>query len=263
MQKYSKKLLLSNIDYLIKKKGIKVGELEAAARVSSGYFSRLKNNENETVCPAVDTLSLIADKFNISLINLLYSDMTSLTEDDLYVIKFLKELTERTQDDKIKWDAESVIHFYDPRNYYIRDYHHPLHLLDYDDNNEKIINYKSLFNEKPVELAGPIYKLFRIKRNMYITKIQSCDSNKQSDSDKSEGYEFYFEEKDETSNSLHKVCYAIDNKGKPEIYDMLKTLYEAITITSNNTKLDQSVKDGIAEFFDDNDVDIPDEDLPF
>ncbi len=262
MQKYSKKLLLNNIDYLIKKKGIKVGELETAAGVSSGYFSRLKNNENETVCPAVDTLSLIADKFNISLINLLYSDMTSLTEDDLYVIKFLKELTERTQDDKIKWDAESIMHFYDTRNYYIRDYHQPLADKTYDDDGD-VIKYKSLFNEKPVELTGPIYKLSRIKRNMYITKIQSCDSNEQSDFDYCEGYEFYFEEKDGPSNSLHKVCYAMNNKGKPEIYDVLKTLYEAITIASNNTKLDQSVKDGIAAFLDDSDDDITELDLSF
>lgn len=256
--KYSKKILLSNIEYLIRKNDIKIGELESCANVSVGYFSRLKNNENDSMCPSIDTISLIADKLNVSINTLLFIDLTTLTETEQYIIKFIEELTLKTEINQLEWDKESIADFYDISKYNRKS--NPLGYTSPNSYGEYEIEYKSLYADEKLKLIGPIYKLFRVKRDVYISKVEyDFDPDTTYELKSGIGYELYFVEKT-NSKTLHKICGVMIDSNKLEIFDIMENLYKVIEESQSKLKLDDEARIGIKEFLNgEDDID----DLPF
>ena len=78
MTAFDKTRCLTNIYYLARQKGIKIGDLEAEANVSTGYFSRLNKEDNKTV-PSIETLLLVADKLGVSVDALVRRDYATPT----------------------------------------------------------------------------------------------------------------------------------------------------------------------------------------
>lgn len=104
VEQFDKKILLENISFLIKEKGMRVGELETKAGVSLGYISRMKEGGAK---PGIDFIMNAARAFGISLDALLMVDLTSLTPTEKYIITFLQKLEKDTNEDKLDWKTES------------------------------------------------------------------------------------------------------------------------------------------------------------
>ncbi len=257
--KYSKKILLSNIEYLLKKNDMKIGELENFANVSIGYFSRLKNNDNDSICPSIDTLSLIAEKLNVSINSLLFIDISKLTETENYIINFIENLTLKTEKNELDWAKESIKDFYNIGRFNKKS--NPLIKKETNSFGEDDIRYNSLYVDEKLKLIGPIYKLFRVKRDIYIFKVEyDFDSESDYDMKNGIGYELYFIDK-MPNNSAHKICGVMSDNNKQEIFDIMEKLYNSIEESSSKLKLDEEAKIGIEEFL--SGEDNVDDDLPF
>ena len=66
MSNFDRKRLLSNIATLTKDKNVRMGDLEAAAGVSAGYFSRLNKGESNAI-PNIEVIAAVADKLEVTI----------------------------------------------------------------------------------------------------------------------------------------------------------------------------------------------------
>ena len=101
---YDKKVLLKNISYLIKKKGIKIGELEKSIGVSAGYISRI-NKKNDGVSTNVDIIYKIAHELGVTMDVLVSVDLEEIGDNEQYLLNFFKSLESKTDARMIFWDA--------------------------------------------------------------------------------------------------------------------------------------------------------------
>ena len=104
---YTNSLFLSNVDKLRKDRNEKVGELETAIGVSIGYFSRLSKNA-ETM-PGAEVLINLSIHFGISIDSLLMCNLSSLSEDEEMLSKYLSSLRNATAHGVISWNEENSL----------------------------------------------------------------------------------------------------------------------------------------------------------
>lgn len=107
MNEFSRSRLLSNITYLTKEKNIKVGDLEAEAGVSTGYFSRLKQNDNTTL-PNIEVIAAVAKKLGVTIDGLVNNQFDSLTASERYLVDFLGKVLSDTESSEVAWEREST-----------------------------------------------------------------------------------------------------------------------------------------------------------
>lgn len=95
--------LVSNIGYLAKKNGLRLGELETLLGISAGYISRTaKENSNKKL--SIDVVWKIAKLFGIEMRTLLETNLQIPNSNTEMVTKFLTKLRQQTEENKIHWD---------------------------------------------------------------------------------------------------------------------------------------------------------------
>jgi len=108
-KRFDSDIFFKNINYLLKEKGIKIGELESYADVSTGYVSRVRKEESAK--PGIDFVVKVADKFDVSVDDLIGVDMEGLTNTEAYILDFLNKLIADTKAEKMLWEKESPSYF--------------------------------------------------------------------------------------------------------------------------------------------------------
>lgn len=242
MADYDKNRLLQNIAYLMRVHNVKIGELENTAGVSSGYLSRLKNNDNPDACPSVENLMSFADTLHTNIIVLLYCDLTSLTETELFIYRFLESMLKQTSENTILWERLTKNYLY---TYYPNE--GKPHILMAEDPSDESIYYNSLFTTDNVWLDGPAYKLERFSQDFYIAKV----SHNYDGVHKTE-YEMYLYK----DRQRRTICNATE-ESKRTFITLLAALYEAAAASSNVIKIDEKVKDGLESFMSGDDDKCP------
>ncbi len=129
MAAFNRNLLLSNINTLIREKGIRIGDLEANANVSAGYFSRL-NKEDSKATPSIEVLCAVADKLGVTVDDLLTIDYSKLTSSQEYILSFMNKLIDDTKDDRIYWNVETMDELNNLEPDYDGDVYHPLFAVE-------------------------------------------------------------------------------------------------------------------------------------
>ena len=248
MREYSKTRLLKNIAYMMKLRGLKTGELESAARVSTGYFSRLKNNEKDDAAPGIDTLSLISLKLGVTLDTLLYCDFTELNDTELFIRDFLHQILSQTSNGKLLWDKEAEQFVRNCRHYEETRKPHPLMKGALDEKGKEIIRYNSLFTDDECWLDGDVFKLKRASQVLYVARIKHQKVNGGCDVE----FELYLWR----DKNLKKICNAAFET-KDVLFVLVQELYEAAEASSRILKIDDEVKKGLEEFLSDKDVKTP------
>ena len=99
---FDKTILLKNISYLVKKKGIKIGDLENKIGVSTGYISRI-SKKNNGVATGVDIIMKIAHELGVVMDVLVSVDLEMLGDNEQYLINLMKSLEVKTDARKIFW----------------------------------------------------------------------------------------------------------------------------------------------------------------
>ncbi len=102
---FNKKILFDNITYILKEKGMGVGEFEELAGVSTGFCARSRKDEKSK--PGIDFIMKVSGILGVGIDALLMIDFTALTPTEKYLMGFLDKLNRDTLDDKLNWNVET------------------------------------------------------------------------------------------------------------------------------------------------------------
>lgn len=101
---FDKNVLLKNISYLVKKKGIKIGNLESKIGVSTGYISRISKKSNG-VATGVDIIMKIAKELGVAMEVLISVDLEAIGDNEQYLLNLMKTLESKTDARAIFWET--------------------------------------------------------------------------------------------------------------------------------------------------------------
>ena len=227
MAKWSRKIILDNLSYLINKSGLPIKDVEINSGVSVGYIARMRKGSEKI---SAEFLVRSADYFNISLDLLISEDLTQIQEQKQFACSFLTKLlsslpTKEWKEIAVDWSL-SYNHEHDvsvsskdfeslPQPFFKE--------VENIDSDYKTINYNSLYC--PDKLYSSLSSIFTLKIDdkTYIALTQAIYE------DKAE-YELYMV----TANTPKAICHTGDN---PFISESLKSLYDAIKTKLNPLQL--------------------------
>ena len=104
---YDRKLLLSNINVLKERIGVKTGDLESNAGVSPGYFSRL-NKEDSKASPSIEVICVVAANLGVTVDDLLTVDFSKMNPTQEYLLSFMNKMIDDTKQDNVYWSKETA-----------------------------------------------------------------------------------------------------------------------------------------------------------
>lgn len=231
MQNIDKTLLAKNIKYLAEQKGIKIGALEDKIGVSTGYFSRLANEESKSGSSQLDIIFSAANVLKISINMLISTDLTSYTPNERLLSDFFDILQKDTEKGSLEWDVESKKMFDD----YEFTTGHPLYYSE-----KSTPFYHSQFDTN-ISVNDDCYKCTlknaRKESTLYLMNVYCKETN-------SKGFELYFstpffdEDIGMPSNYVEKICKAYP---KENLYNQINVLYNDAAESSRHLKLSDSV----------------------
>lgn len=105
MKLEKKNRLLDNIEYLLKKRGIKKSDLETKAGYSVGYLSRFRNDDPNSL-PSIGFLDAAATELSVDLPTLLDCDLKKESSSNSYLRELLEKLIKDTKSKKIHWTTQ-------------------------------------------------------------------------------------------------------------------------------------------------------------
>ena len=256
---FDKDILLSNITYLSKKKGIKIGDLENYIGVSKGYISRFGKKNGISI--GIDIVVSIAQKLEVSLDVLLFSDLKEMDENDQYNLALINKLIRSTEDKSIFGEK---IEPYKIRRIMDRKYNSSLPMFVERGNKtiyESCFLERELYQEFEQYEAKPWYKWKMDKRNtMYLIYMLY----KTYDNEVQEVYEMYlqssgFREEDDgyeideygerdwlRSVKYTPLCCSLTSVN--EIRNAMASLYRTAEKYKNEVKLSDSIKNDLDRF---------------
>lgn len=103
---FDKRRCMSAIYAIAKEKGVKIGDLEKEANVSTGYLSKLNKEEN-TSSPSIELLVAVARTLGVTVDMLIHSEYEGLSANEKYVLKFLDKLVGDTLSGELQWEKET------------------------------------------------------------------------------------------------------------------------------------------------------------
>ena len=243
----------NNLEYLLKKNGLTIGELEGLLHISAGYISRT-TGENAGRRISIDILWKIAQLFGVSLEDLILDDLEApqtVSESEQLVVDFADSLRKKTQEGGIDWISESANMFE-----YISEQKpdNPIfaEVKDWNDDTEtyvKVNKYQSRFySEETTEVSGNCYHASYNGKRVYINCVRYRMTDKEiMELEKTsprmfrqhyhEGiYEVYIVDRD----SINPICST--HFVRDEIKEAVRKLYEAIETSHSRIGLTDNMK---------------------
>lgn len=235
-----KKIILANVFYLINKLGLKIGDVEERAGVSTGYLSRLNKDDNSTKL-GLDLVSSLSTVLGLPMDLLCHVDLTGLTPNEAKAVMFIGKLMTETISNDRNWIRVTRKDMAELETYKDGSTANPLVRGD-----GVHLWYDSKFAEvQGTEVAGDVYHSEIGNDNfIYIAPVHYPDSTETN-------YELYLchsvQEEYESWWNLYPVC-ASDPKEDSEVGSSLKKLYAAINETNRRIQFDDYVKNTIDAF---------------
>lgn len=100
---FDNSLLISNVNYLAKKYGMRFGDLESALGLSAGYISRTAKPDSKKRM-SIDVVWKIARLFEIELNSLIGRDLSIPEHGIDILVRFIEKLTTKTIASEIMWE---------------------------------------------------------------------------------------------------------------------------------------------------------------
>lgn len=245
MSNFDKTLLGKNIKFLATQKGIKVGDIEAEAGVSTGYLSRLANEDNKNNFPIMDLIFLISKKFDVSINTLLSVDFSNLTPNEILLSQFFDKLNKDTENNKIIWELDSKVKLESVKQ-------NGGHPLFFQHQHDPFFSYHSFFDQD-VEISGDSYKVCIENKWLFFMAVSNSESA-------NIDFELYFIYRNgyNSQNEIEKICKICHDS---ELYKQIIDLRNVAAESSRHVKLSDSVLSTINNYLSQEDVDV--EDIPF
>ncbi len=100
---FDKTIFMNNITYLLKRRNIKIGDLENKIGVSKGYISRI-NKKSDGVAAGVDIVYKIALALEVSVDVLISVDLQTVDDNEVYLLNLLKFFQKKTENREVFWN---------------------------------------------------------------------------------------------------------------------------------------------------------------
>ena len=100
---FDKTIFMNNITYLLKRRNIKIGDLENKIGVSKGYISRI-NKKSDGVAAGVDIVYKIALALEVSVDVLISVDLQTVDDNEVYLLNLLKSFQKKTENREVFWN---------------------------------------------------------------------------------------------------------------------------------------------------------------
>lgn len=104
---FDKSIFMNNIPFLLKRRNMKIGDLESKIGVSKGYISRI-NKKNHGVAAGVDIVYKIAQALEVSVDVLISVDLQMVNDNEIYLLNLLKSFERKTESREIFWDKTDI-----------------------------------------------------------------------------------------------------------------------------------------------------------
>ena len=241
---YKKKMLISNIDYLLRERHMTASQLEELIGVSNGYLSRLAVNDSE---PGIDVVCTIARYLHIALEELMCLNLVKRSEKEEKVITLLEKMIDDTISDKMYWDKFTAKEFMSEAKNERRDKCDSKKIIIsygeyYDEETNMIV--KNPYYNSPVTmysndetLSDYVFLGNLAHTNIYVTIAKVTDTVKNVFF-----YDLYITDKDSTEIVLSTY------KASEEIKEMFKSLIENIYNSIDGVYLKADIAKAIDEF---------------
>lgn len=254
---FDKKRCMSAIYAIAKEKGVKIGELEKEAGVSTGYLSKLNKGEN-TSSPSIELLVAVARVLGVTIDMLIYSEYDGLSANEKYVLKFLDKLVDDTLSGELQWEKETKKQLlnvdcgYDGGEAYAA---HPL--FDVKEVPIEEGRYRlepcycsSFFPDGETKIAGDGFRagLGFSRADIYIMKVDNEESNMEIGYDQ---FEIYLLK----DGNIRPLC--CNEFVCNEIARQIQNLYKVIVDADSNLGINDEVKGIIDLYMMDGDENLP------
>lgn len=213
---FDNSILISNIIYLAKSNGIRLGELEKMLGISTGYISRTaKENTNKRL--SIDVVWKIANFFDLGIDDLVNQNLQIPSETSALLCKFIKKLVSQTITGEIEWKCEGGgICDCDPLLL-------SLPLFSKDDDGTIIYHPEHLNQDLKWTLAGDIYSCDTISEGQKLL-IVACQAEKS----KYRQYDFIFCSYNEDGTYSWKNAFHT-NDPRSSLENYAAVLYEQVS----------------------------------
>lgn len=243
MSFYNRKLCISNVYYLTKIQGKKLGDVETSAGVSPGYFSRL-NKEDSTANPSIEALASVAFTLGVTVDALISRDYSSMSESERFVMDFLDKLIVASHSGEKIWTRESTTYLKGLSTDEDGDPVHPLFQRFYNNAyNCWDARFTSLFFPgSDYRIADDCFTLnLGDSSDLYLMKVNTPEGEDTVvDTDE---YELYA-----VNCGVPETICRSSMYGNHVFADALETLYAAASESSKHVKLSDNVKNVITAF---------------
>ena len=233
---FDKAILLTNIAFLVKKYDMRIGELEQALKISSGYISRTAKPGSDKKL-SIDVVWKIARLFDISLSDLLGNDLSIPKSNTDMVAKFLIRLCEQTKENIIEWESEGGVMIA------LNDKYKEMGLVTEEDDDEAVYHHQHLNPDYKWILSDDIFVCKNIDTKKGLAVIPYTDAEKK----RLQGYDFIFIWSDEDGHHWEKAFYTSDDPlGSLKKY--AAQLYKIVQETELDAKVTPTVRNLITDY---------------
>lgn len=266
---FDKDICLKNIYYLAKSKDVKIGDIEKAVPVSSGYFSRLGKEDNKSV-PGVDVIATSAKMLGVPMDLLISTDFSELTPTEKYIHTFLEKIIKNTTSGTYQWqiDMPSMKNLarssLDQDNSQTHKFMKPVDRYAGADYAGTFLEYHSeFFPEEDFRVKEDCYFVSVGDTSyLYITKtIPTVYDSWNGDDEEIMNYELYLYSEIDTQK-INPICTGstmLASNPQSQFFNSLKSLYTLAAESARHVKINSTVKDAIDAIMSDKKVD----ELPF
>lgn len=233
---FDKTIMNTNIAFLLKKYDMRMGELEQLLKISSGYISRTVKPSSDKKL-SIDVVWKIAKIFDISLSDLLGTDLSIPKSNTDMVAKFLIKLCEQTKENIIEWESEGGVMIV------LNDKYKEMGLVT-EENEDKVVYHPQHLNpDYKWILTDDIFVCKNIDAKKGLAIIPYSDADKE----KLQGYDFIFVWSDKDGHHWEKAFYTVDDP-----FGTLKKhadqLYKHVQETELDAKVAPAVRGLIADY---------------
>lgn len=258
---FDKRRCMSAIYAIAKEKGVKIGDLEKEAGVSTGYLSKLNKEEN-TSLPSIELLVAAARLLGVTIDMLIYSEYEGLSANERYMLKFLDKLINQTLSGELQWEKETKKQLLNVGCDYMGDEAYAEHSLfeavrvkDTDDyefpesSHLEACYYSRFYSDGETKIAGDGFHavLSPSDAELYIMKVENEESHMEIGYDQ---FEVYLVNRGNVKplGCSDFVC--------GEVSRQIRNLYKVIVDADSNLGINDEVK-GIIDLYMNEDEELP------
>lgn len=255
---FDKYLLFQNIREMMRRTDVKLGQIEKEAGCQPGYMSRLEKTDSSTD-PTAEFIVTASQLLGVSVDVLLQVTISYLTDNELYMIKFLEKLIRDTASEKLNWVKDPLYalkEIYESEDGRIG---HPL-FESYQDtaidsgNNSYMATYTYFPSEtfgRKTEIAGDCYHL-DLKNNATLYFMYVMEAGSRDDEEGKCAFELWMHNKKDGASFL-----CSDETGHLMIVKLVFNLWMAIEQYMSRPRINKNHKSIIDAFMNDDLSDDP------